>query len=63
MTKKPKRKTMDVTEMARRGGKARASQMTPEERSESARKAVQARWAAKKAAATEKAPRVKNKKG
>jgi hypothetical protein len=27
-----------------KGGKARAEKMTPEERSESARKAVQARW-------------------
>ena len=34
----------------KKGGKARARNMTPEERSESARKAVQARWAkAKKA--------------
>jgi hypothetical protein len=28
-----------------KGGKARAAKMTPEERSESARKAVKARWA------------------
>ncbi|HXT18056.1 MAG TPA: hypothetical protein VN706_20670 [Gemmatimonadaceae bacterium] len=28
-----------------KGGKARAAKMTPEERSESARKAVMARWA------------------
>jgi hypothetical protein len=28
-----------------KGGKARAAKMTPEERSESARKAAQARWA------------------
>ena len=34
-----------------KGGKARAAKMTPEERSESARKAVQARWAKKKSAA------------
>lgn len=27
-----------------KGGRARAAKMTPEERSESARKAVQARW-------------------
>ncbi|KKL04360.1 hypothetical protein LCGC14_2616860, partial [marine sediment metagenome] len=34
----------------KKGGKVRAENMTPEERSESARKAVQARWAkAKKA--------------
>ena len=32
----------------KKGGKARAAKMTPEERSESARKAVNARWAKKK---------------
>lgn len=32
-----------------KGGHARAEKMTPEERSESARKAVQARWAKQKA--------------
>ena len=31
-----------------KGGPARAAKMTPEERSESARKAVQARWAKKR---------------
>jgi hypothetical protein len=31
------------------GGTARAANMTPEQRSEAARKAVQARWAKKKA--------------
>ena len=31
-----------------KGGKARAANMTPEERSESARKAAKARWAKKK---------------
>jgi hypothetical protein len=31
-----------------KGGKARATKMTPDERSESARKAVKARWAKKK---------------
>jgi hypothetical protein len=31
-----------------KGGKARAAKMTPEERSESARKAVNARWAKKR---------------
>lgn len=30
-----------------KGGKARAAKMTPEERSEAARKAVRARWAKK----------------
>lgn len=34
-----------ATEFARKGGKARAKKLTPEERSESARKAVEARWA------------------
>jgi len=32
-----------------KGGSARAANMTPEERSEASRKAVQARWAKKKA--------------
>jgi hypothetical protein len=33
----------------KKGGTVRASRMTPEERAESARKAVQARWEKKKA--------------
>jgi len=42
--------TVDVTELGRAGGQARARNMTPAARSEAARKAVQARWAkAKKA--------------
>lgn len=41
MTGKP----LTVSEMARLGGKARAQKLTKEERSASARKAVQARWA------------------
>lgn len=32
-------------ELGRRGGKARARKLTPEERREAARKAVEARWA------------------
>ncbi len=32
----------------KKGGKARAANMTPEERSEAARKAVKARWAKKR---------------
>jgi len=32
----------------KKGGKARAANMTPEERSEAARKAVNARWAKKR---------------
>ena len=41
-------KTPTAVELGRRGskgGKARAAKMTPEERSESARKAAKARWA------------------
>jgi hypothetical protein len=34
----------------KKGGPARAAAMTPQERSESARKAVQARWAKRKKA-------------
>ena len=34
--------------MGKKGGKARAAKMTPEERSKAARKAVMARWARKK---------------
>jgi len=48
---------MDVKEAGRRGGKiggkkggkARAAKLTPEERSEAARKAVMVRWAKAKA--------------
>lgn len=36
---------MDHTELASLGGKARAKSMTKEERRESARNAVNARWA------------------
>jgi hypothetical protein len=37
-------KPLTISEMARLGGKARAKNMTPEQRKESARKAVNARW-------------------
>jgi hypothetical protein len=37
--------TMTVAEAGRRGGHATAAKMTPEERSEAARRAVNARWA------------------
>jgi len=37
------KKPLTVTEFARLGGKARAAKMTAEQRSESARKAVQSR--------------------
>ena len=36
--------TVDVDKLSRAGGHARAASMTPEARTESARKAVQARW-------------------
>src|ERR1019366_164425 len=38
----------------KKGGLARAASMTPEERSQSARKAVMARWSGKRAPAAEK---------
>jgi hypothetical protein len=37
-------KPLTISEMARLGGKARAKKMTAEERKESARNAVNARW-------------------
>jgi hypothetical protein len=37
-----------ATQFARKGGEARAKNLTAQERSESARKAVQARWAKQK---------------
>jgi hypothetical protein len=37
-----------ATQFARKGGEARAKKLTAQERSESARKAVQARWAKQK---------------
>ena len=40
-----KSKDSYAAEFARKGGKARAKKLTPEQRSEAARKAVQARWA------------------
>ena len=39
------KKAMTVSELARLGGTARAQKLTSEERSASARKAVEARWA------------------
>jgi hypothetical protein len=38
-----------ATQFARKGGEARAKKLTAQERSESARKAVQTRWAKQKA--------------
>ena len=40
---------VDVAEIGRKGGKARAKKMTAGQRSESARNAVLARWAKEKA--------------
>ena len=42
-----------AVELGRRGGKARARKLTPEERTESARKAVEARWAKQRELAKE----------
>jgi hypothetical protein len=39
-----KRKNPNAVALGKKGGKARAERMSPEERSESARKAVVARW-------------------
>jgi hypothetical protein len=44
MTKK-KEKDPNAVALGRKGGKARLQKMTPEQRSELARKAVLARWA------------------
>jgi hypothetical protein len=46
MAKKKRKRTpkFSAEEWARRGGKARAKKLTPEQRSEQARRAVQARW-------------------
>jgi hypothetical protein len=40
-----RRKPLTIQEFARMGGKARARKLTAEQRSESARKAINARWA------------------
>jgi hypothetical protein len=42
-----------AVELGRRGGKARARKLTPEERREAARKAVEARWAKQRELAKE----------
>jgi hypothetical protein len=41
-------RAVDVKEAGKRGGKARARQQTPEQRSALARKAARARWAKKR---------------
>jgi hypothetical protein len=43
-------KNSAAVELGRRGGKARARKLTPEERREAARKAVEARWAKQRGA-------------
>lgn len=48
-----KRKNPDAVGLGRLGGKARAERMSPEERAESARKAVRARWEKAKKKAVE----------
>jgi general stress protein YciG len=43
-TDSPRSKVVSIADAGRKGGKARAAKLTPEQRSESARKAVEARW-------------------
>jgi hypothetical protein len=44
-----KKKVMvDLVDVGRKGGQARAKKLSPKERSESARKAAKARWEKKK---------------
>jgi hypothetical protein len=45
-----KKKDRYAVEFARKGGKASAKKLTPEQRREKARKAAQARWQKRKAA-------------
>lgn len=42
------RKNQAAVELGRKGGKAAARNMTPQQRTEKMRRAVQARWAKKK---------------
>jgi hypothetical protein len=48
MARRMPKKPLTLAEFARLGGKARAKTMTAQQRKESARKAVQARWAKSK---------------
>lgn len=52
MAKKKAVKPLSPAQMGQLGGKSRAKKMTAAERSEAARKAVQARWAKIKKKAT-----------
>ena len=45
MTTKKKEKDPNAVALGRKGGKARLHKLTPEQRSDIARKAVMARWA------------------
>ena len=45
ITPMPKKKDSYAVEFARKGGKASAKKLTPEQRAEKARKAAEARWA------------------
>jgi hypothetical protein len=48
MAKGKKRKLVDIQVLGRQGGKARAANLTPQQRSEAARKAANARWLKKR---------------
>jgi len=50
--------SMDITEFASMGGKARARSMTPQQRSEQARRAATALWKKKRFYAKKKAARI-----
>jgi hypothetical protein len=54
---------IDTAEIGRKGGLATAAKLSKEERSESARKAVNARWAAVKKAEEPKAKKKAGKGG
>jgi hypothetical protein len=45
---------VDTAEIGRKGGKARAKNLTPEQRSDSASKAAKARWGKRKGGAGKK---------
>jgi hypothetical protein len=51
MAKKSYLKLINMKELGRNGGKARAAKMTPKQRTNAARKAAQARWAKAKESA------------
>jgi len=53
---------VDTAAIGKKGGKARAAKLSAEERSESARKAVQARWAKAKTKAQKPAGKRKEQR-